>query len=138
MYEIYLREFMESVHTDEEDGEYSIGGNLSSEDELDPTYEPRVISPEHEREISQCLRDLETTDIFVAQAVGLSELDIPSNSEDEGTKGMGSMPSTSTPPISKETRKKRARSPLPSIETTGPTCLPSTGGFNGTIKNKIN
>lgn len=72
-----LRDFMDSVYTDEE------GGDFSSEDDLnDPTYEPAEISPEYEQAISECLRHFETSEIFFAEApnlsLNISEFDLPS------------------------------------------------------------
>lgn len=62
-----LLDFMDSVESDEENGDFS------SDDDLgDPNYEPDQINPEDERCISQLLRECETTDMFIAQAVNLS------------------------------------------------------------------
>lgn len=59
-------ELMESIDTDDEQ-------DFSDDVEfIDPDYNPTEISPEDERCISQCLKDLETTDAFIAQAVNMS------------------------------------------------------------------
>lgn len=74
-----IREFMDSVESDDDDGDFS-----SDDSMVDPTFEPDDISPEDEDAIDRCLQNLENTDMFIAQAVNLSlnlsSLDAPSAS----------------------------------------------------------
>lgn len=142
-----LAEFMDSVETDDD---------YSSDDTLDdPNYEPEAISAEDAHAISQCLHDMDhqTSDMFIANAVNLSlnlsGMDLPSASstahfnhsaaivaaeetvstEEEQT--VEPIPSTSFIQLtSTPAHSKRPRSPLPSIETTGPVFVPSRGGSN--------
>lgn len=149
-----LQEFMDSVETDESDS-----GDFSSGDEFnDPDYIPDEISAEEEQCISQAIREMnagETSDFFI-QAVNMSlnVYDLPPASSTiietvaatETVETTEAIASTSqameTLEIAEETEtvesttshfkpQKRPRSPLPSIEITGPDIVPSAGGFIG-------
>lgn len=142
-----LMEFMDSVETDEEN-------DFSRDDEdKDPNYMPDEISPEEEHCISQCIRDMDNSDMFIARAIdmslNISALDAPSGSstlvgitETENVENIQveETVTTSAPeePVASTSAKKpakRARSPLPMVESSGPTNVPSAGGFIGEGKN---
>lgn len=128
-------ELMESIDTDDEEV-------FSDDDELvDPDYNPAEISPEHE-----------TTDAFIAKAVNMSlnltkEMPCASSTLTAANiepyiidETVATLPevvaetvATTTQAVASSSHQtqKRARSPLPSMETTGPTSTPSAGGFTG-------
>ena len=153
-----IRLFMESAETDEEEDFSSDDQNIdanyelqeispedSSDDEnKDPNYELQEISPEDENIISQCLEDIESSDMFIDQAVdfslNISGLDLPracSTFKSDSFEKAVTVPSTyemlsaSTASASAAVRNKRPRSPLPSIQATGLKIIPNIGGFIG-------
>lgn len=132
-------ELMDSIETDEEE-------DLSDDDNAnDPNYDPAEIPPEDAKCISLCLKEMETADAFIAEAVtmslNLTEIEnMPSTSstltvaniapyvteetvatthEIVAEETVGS--TTQTVPSSSHQTQKRACSPLPSMEKIGPT-----------------
>ncbi|XP_049305004.1 piggyBac transposable element-derived protein 4-like isoform X2 [Bactrocera dorsalis] len=129
-------EFMESVETGEE-------ADFSSDDDMnDPDFEPNEISPEDERYISEVVHQIdEDESAFLNKAdnfsLNLSAIkeDLPSTSPNEEVEEASGEeePSTSTPRLKPP---KRARSPLPEFDCSGPFIVPSSGGFSGTAITK--
>lgn len=135
-----ILEIMDSVETDVEGDE----DDYNSDDSIkDPDFGPRIhqISSEDEKAIDQNIAILNNdTDFFLS-----SDLFLPSASTtlhnislfNELTEETEPQPSTSTtvqpqPANSKLFRPpKRARSPLPSMENSGPEVIPGAGGFAG-------
>ena len=135
---------MDSVETDEEE-------DFSDDDDFnDPDYNPEEISPDDEKCIPQCLKEMETTDAFIAQAVNMSlndtlsalstltaaniapyvmEETVATTHEVVAENTVAAR--TQTVASSSHQTQTRARSPLPSMETTGTTTTPSAGGFTG-------
>lgn len=107
-----LMEFIDSVESEDQ--------SFDSDDSIpDATYvfdniEPDAL-PEDDQIIAECIHNMdaaETTDAFL-QDINLS-MDI-----------------TSAPSTSASFTSKRARSPLPTAEATGPSVQPNPGGFVG-------
>lgn len=143
-------DFLDSVQTDEEVESSSDEDFSDSElvlDEITPEDEARQYTePCQAKEITQhneiyaeeeCISEILKNDVFFNNelSVNLSGLECPSASTSISSEvPIVSMPiaevSASTP--SSSTRKsKRPRSPLPLIESSGPSNHPSAGGFNG-------
>lgn len=122
--------------------------DFSSDDDMkDPNYEPDHITPEDEFCISECLRQMEkeTTDVVMSNVMDATknisetepsasstlqhgtyeevEVDVVETVGGEPPEQLMSLPAT-----------KRARSPLPVIESSGPITVPSAGGFTGSGK----
>lgn len=127
-----LKELMESVETDKE-------VHFSSDDDLDdPDY---IVDDKDDQCISRCVRemiDAESSDIFlegINTSLNISSIDNRPSTSALALVVMGT--STSTPVVSTVRTsivkpQKRARSPLPSVEDSGPSVVPSAGGFTGT------
>ncbi|XP_036346255.1 uncharacterized protein LOC118755529, partial [Rhagoletis pomonella] len=61
-----LQEIMDSIDTDAEN-------DFSSDDDIaDPEYMPEGIDPEDEHIISQCIKDIDDSDIFIDGALDMS------------------------------------------------------------------
>lgn len=137
-----LLEFIDSVDSD--DDIYSSDDSVNDPDYIVDNIEPDTtaeLSKSDENAIDNCIdvmNEAETTDAFV-EAINFSMniSEIPSSTlvmdvaavETVDTEG----PSSSTPTTTNARFKpaKRARSPLPTVETTGPLVQPSAGGFTG-------
>lgn len=128
-------QLMESIDTDEDDGDFS------SDDEFnDPDFILDEISPEDEQCISICVREMhangskniadQTFDMSLISTSSATDA-VPSTSAIEdfpSTSATEDVPSTSAASLKLQ---KRARSPLPLVENFGPSNKPSDGGFNG-------
>lgn len=139
-----LKELMDSVETDEE---YEDDFN-SDNDYNEPDYYPNEISAEDDHSISQCIREMQDEQCnFSMQDVSISfnissiddepsasnsitittATEIAVNTEAETSTSTNSEALT----VSGSKPQKRARSPLPLVENTGPSIVPSAGGFTG-------
>lgn len=126
------------------------GDFLSDDDDCDADFNAMAdqIDPEHSYAINQHLQRVEldgnTTDAFLSDinaTIDLNEVELPSAQSsfinlDEVT--IEEQPSTSAADILSrhfqamgKRPPKRARSPMPTIEATGPAIVPNDGGFNG-------
>lgn len=131
-----LMEFIDSVESDVD----SVG---SDDSVADPDFVfDSILSESDEQAIEACtdeMNEAENTDAFV-QAINLSlnlnELEAPAASStfvhDVAALETVETVETQEPSTSTATRAtKRGRSPLPTVEATGPSIQPSVGGFDG-------
>lgn len=152
-----VEEFMKSV--EDELSDESIESEHEDDSDYNPHLDQ--ICPEDDLAIDQHLQDAQHDTIMLARAINmsldLSGIDLPPSAsstmhpvlslshEEEVQTTMyeevdveveteEAQPSTSTAVETPAGVRpaKRARSPLPSMDVTGPTVTPSTGGFTGT------
>lgn len=120
-----LVEFLEALDTEEVlDTEGALDEEeLTSEDEeIASNYGTDEINQEDEECISECINQMQNSTMFFSQtlnmSLNISALDVASTSTSKGA--------------IKPT--KRARSPLPLMESIGPVNVASDGGFTGESK----
>lgn len=127
-----IREFFESVETDSDD-------ELDSDDSVeDPDYVLDTIRPDRSTEeyIEECIVKInlaasEQPSISQAAASETRNISQVTISEQPSTSQAGASGQPTQAAVSQFRPEKRPRSPLPTIETTGPIGKPTAGGYTG-------
>lgn len=120
--------------------DYDSDDSVADPDYVDDNIEPDTLDEGDEQVITECIHEMnaaETTDAFIGAinlSLYLSAIEPAGSStflQDVAADETVETQEPSTSNASKTKTPKRARSPLPTVETTGPTVQPTTGGFTG-------